>query len=70
MKAKDLAELLLREPDAEVVIEQYNGGGEPLTEITGCIKEERGQITSVYDGGAFIDRDCKTKCDIIILKTN
>ncbi len=67
MKAKDLAGLLMENPDAEVVMPIYNGGCDPLTEISGVLFESKGSKTSCHDGGAFIHRDGTTKCDIVQL---
>ena len=66
MKAKDLAKLLLINPEAEVVHYEYTGGDTPLLKINSVNLEIKGVKTESYDGGDFI-QDGKTKCDIIIL---
>jgi hypothetical protein len=68
MKAKELAKILLQNPEAEVVHYQYTGGDTPLLKIDTVIFECKGEQTESYDKGHFINRNGKTKCDILILK--
>lgn len=68
MKAKDLAKLLLQNPESEVSIPYYNGGSDPLHEITGVLFEKKGEKTSCRDGGFNIHKDGTTKSDTLILK--
>jgi hypothetical protein len=67
MKAKKLAEILLKNPEAEVVHYQYTGGDTPLLEINSTSFEKKGVESESLDGGDFIDKNGKTKCDIIII---
>ena len=51
MKAKDLAEILLKHPEAEVVHYQYAGGPEPLLPINKPVfyeKDEKHNETDDY----------------------
>jgi hypothetical protein len=67
MLAKDLAKILLKNPDAQVVHFQYIGCDTPLLEINEVHLEKKGTKTSSLDGGHFIHKDGTTKCDIVIL---
>ena len=66
MKAKDLAEILLMTPDAEVVHYEYLGGPTILIKI-GTVKHEScGEQSESSDGGDFIKNGIVEK-DILIL---
>ena len=67
MKAKDLAALLLENPEAEVVHYMYTGGDTPLIEIRKVIFEPKGTKTECHDGGDFIDKNGLTTTDIVIV---
>jgi hypothetical protein len=54
MKARELAEILMRTPDAEVVHYEYTGGGTPLLKINTTYVELEGETSSSYDGGNFV----------------
>jgi len=69
MKAKDLAEILLKNPEAEVVHYQYQGGPEPLVPITKPVfynTTEKHNETDEY--GEYTRKNGLFKQDIYILK--
>lgn len=67
MKAKDLAEILMRNPEHEVVHYQYNGGDTPLLNINNTHVETKGRKSVAMDGGHFINKNGIVEKDIIIL---
>jgi len=69
MKAKELAKILLENPEAEVVNYQYMGGYTPLVSIHKAVFEEKGKRTESRHGGDFIKAGF-TECDLVILKFN
>jgi hypothetical protein len=71
MKAKELAKVLMENPEAEVVHYQYNGGCTPLMELNDYYIQKKDEDTeSPNDGGDFLTEDGKCECDMIILTTN
>jgi hypothetical protein len=71
MKAKELAKILMENPEAEVVHYQYNGGCTPLMELNDYYIQKKDEDTeSPNDGGDFLTEDGKCECDMIILTTN
>lgn len=67
MKARELAEILMRTPDAEVVHYQYTGGDTPLLTVNTTYAELEGETSSSHDGGHFVDEKGIVESDIIIL---
>jgi hypothetical protein len=70
MKAKELAKILLENPEAEVVHYEYSGCATPLYVINNISINKKGEQCESYDGGYgdFIDNsDLLLKKDIIIL---
>lgn len=67
MKAKELAAILLENPEAEVVHYQYTGGDTPLLEITEVLLKPKGKNVQHRDGGDFVDKNGIATEDILIL---
>ena len=67
MKSKDLAKILMQNPDAEVVFSMYNGGTDPQFEVNVAVLEKKGTKSSNRDGGAFIHKDGTLKTDVIVI---
>ena len=76
MKAKELAAILLKNPEAEVLHYEYTGGDTPLLKINKTelfAKDE--QIlcgNSIYedDGSKWINNKNRLKTDVIILRND
>jgi hypothetical protein len=67
MKAKELAEILMKNPEAEVVHYEYIGGPNPLCIINKVTLELKGTKCTSYDGGDFVGQNNIVLKDIIIL---
>ena len=68
MKAKELATILLMNPEAEVLHYQYMGGDTPLVELNTAVFEKKGEKTIANDDGGVFIKNGIAKLDIIILK--
>ena len=68
MKAKDLAELLLHHPEANVIHKEYVGWN-PLVKIKGASFVKQGDVVNSPDkGGDFItDEEDTAETDLFIL---
>lgn len=66
MKAWQLAELLLKHPDAEVVINEYTGGLTESIAVDEAKLVRQGKFCN-GDGGKHLDKAGFAKVDIIVL---
>lgn len=66
MKAKDLAELLMKTPDAIVVHNEYTGGLTPVLSINTITRFEKGSFVT-SEGGNNLDKEGYAKVEIVIL---
>ena len=69
MKAKQLAEILLRNPEAEVVHYQYNGCSDFIFNINKVTTYDKGEKTNKREdfGRTYVHKDCTFKQDVIVL---
>ena len=68
MKAKELAKILLKTPNAEVVHYEYIGCDTPVLSIDDVVFEKKNTNSESCDGGQFIDKSGRVMKDIVILK--
>ena len=67
MKAKELAQILMDTPEAEVVHYVYTGGDTPLLKINATYHQSKGEKSDSIDRGHFVDNDGIVEEDIVIL---
>jgi len=66
MKAKELAEKLLKHPESEILINVYTGGATESLSVEEIEIFKTGELVNM-DSGDFLEEDGTAKCDVIVI---